>query len=122
MATTTKTAGRKAKTKRKASTKRKATTKRKAATKTRRKASTKAKSGPAAAISKTEFKKKAELLQVQVLSEAGLAAEFDLDPREFSSGSFGWFASEKVSIPVGGTRVRCQMSVNLTVIGSKNAR
>lgn len=120
MATKTTSAGRtkKAKTKKKAASKKKASTKRKTTGKSK---ASKAKSGPAASISKADFRKKAELLQVEIVADGERTAEFDLEPREFSSGSFGWFASEKVSISVGGKRVRCQVSLNVTVIGSKNA-
>jgi hypothetical protein len=40
-------------------------------------------------------------------------------PREFSTGSFGWFLSGKASITVGETEVPCQIGMNVTVIGSK---
>jgi hypothetical protein len=42
-------------------------------------------------------------------------------PREFSTGSFGWYAGEKVIVDVGGTPVRVQVGLTLTVIGSKEA-
>jgi hypothetical protein len=61
-------------------------------------------------------------MALQIGSWGDGAAKYELDPREFSSGSFGWFASEKLVIPVGSKRVRCQMSLNVTVIGSKNSK
>ncbi len=133
MATTTRTkvtgrsktsSKRKATTKLKAATRPKATTKRKSTTK--RKATTRSKAkqtpgGAASSISKAAFHRGAKLLNVQILAGNKIAAEFELDPREFSSGSFGWFASEKLNVPVGNERVRCQLSLNVTVIGSKNS-
>lgn len=44
-----------------------------------------------------------------------------LDPKDFSTGSFGYFANGKVEIDVGGTPVKCQLNCVLTVIGSKDA-
>jgi hypothetical protein len=41
------------------------------------------------------------------------------DPREFSSGSLGWFANGKVTVIIDGVAVKCQFSGSLTVIGSK---
>jgi flagellar basal body L-ring protein FlgH len=40
-------------------------------------------------------------------------------PKEFSTGSFGWNASGKIPVEVGGTVVQVQLSVNLIVVGSK---
>ena len=124
------TAKRKA-TARKATTKGKATAKRKPAAKGRVVAkgkrpaiqkSTQGLAGPACSITKAEFQRGAERLRLRIMSGGECAAELDLDRREFSSGSFGWFASEKLNVPVGGERVRCQLSVNVTVIGSKNSK
>lgn len=39
----------------------------------------------------------------------------------FSTGSFGWGASDKITIMVDGVPVKVQASVNLTVVGSKDA-
>ena len=77
----------------------------------------------AVAISEADQDRLAALLaQAEDISAGKTVGELLLDPREFSSGSFGWFASEKVAIPVGKDRVRCQLSINVTVIGSKNSR
>ena len=42
-----------------------------------------------------------------------------LDPREFSTGSVGWFANGKITLQVGDEYVKCQIGFNLTVVGSK---
>jgi hypothetical protein len=44
---------------------------------------------------------------------------FEMTPREFSSGSVGYYTSGKVDLLVKGAVVKCQVSVNVTVIGSK---
>ena len=43
------------------------------------------------------------------------------DPKEFSTGSFGWYFSGKVSIEVNGKKLPVQVGCNLTVVGSKGA-
>ena len=130
------TAKRKTTSKRKTTAKGKTTTKRKTTAKTtakrkkagkgkataKRKTTAMTSGGPDCSISKAEFRKGAERMVLQIGSWGDGAAKYELDPREFSSGSFGWFASEKLVIPVGDKRVRCQMSLNVTVIGSKNSR
>lgn len=40
--------------------------------------------------------------------------------QEFSTGSFGWGASTKITVVVNGVAVPCQLSLNLTAIGSKD--
>lgn len=45
--------------------------------------------------------------------------EVTADPREFSTGSFGWCVNQKVTLDVGGIRVTCQVTANVTVVGSK---
>ena len=41
------------------------------------------------------------------------------DPKTFSTSSVGWNVNGKVTVIVNGQPVRCQCSLNLTVIGSK---
>jgi hypothetical protein len=41
------------------------------------------------------------------------------DVKKFSTGSVGWNVNGKVTLMVNGQPVRCQCSLNLTVIGSK---
>lgn len=40
-------------------------------------------------------------------------------PREFSTGSYGYNLSGKVTLSIDGTPVEMQISCNITVIGSK---
>jgi len=41
-------------------------------------------------------------------------------PKQFSTGSMGWFANGKVQVVIDGIPVMCQVSTNITVIGSKD--
>ena len=41
------------------------------------------------------------------------------DPREFSTGSLGWYLNGKTVVDVNGTKVTVQVGINLTVVGSK---
>ena len=40
-------------------------------------------------------------------------------PRAFSEGGVGWGTSDKVTLMVDGHPVACQVSLNISVIGSK---
>jgi hypothetical protein len=67
-------------------------------------------------VTRAQFKETAEPLKV-VINGQELIAE----PKEFSTGSFGWFLNGKVLVPVGGKNVSVQVGMNLTVVGSKEA-
>jgi hypothetical protein len=41
--------------------------------------------------------------------------------KEFSSGSLGWYANDKVVMKIDGVEVKVQVGLNLTIIGSKPA-
>jgi hypothetical protein len=41
--------------------------------------------------------------------------------RGFSTGSFGFFLSDKLELELDGKRVKLQANINLTVVGSKDA-
>src|SRR5258708_6474545 len=43
------------------------------------------------------------------------------DPKNFSTGSFGWSAMDKLTFKLGGKNVKVQVSLNMTVVGSKDA-
>ncbi|HEX3151353.1 MAG TPA: hypothetical protein VHR66_24960 [Gemmataceae bacterium] len=40
-------------------------------------------------------------------------------PKEFSTGSLGWYLNGKTDIDVNGTMVTVQIGMNLTIVGSK---
>ncbi len=65
-------------------------------------------------ISREDFLAKAQPVKV-VLNDFPMTA----DAREFSTGSFGWYANGKATITVDGKPVTVQVGLNLTVVGSK---
>ncbi len=66
-------------------------------------------------IDRGEFREKAKPVPV-VINGVNLMAEV----KEFSTGSFGWYLSGKVSVEVGGKPCMAQIGLNLTVVGSKD--
>ena len=68
-------------------------------------------------LTREEFKAKAKSVSVQV-EGVPLSAE----PKEFSTGSFGWYLSGKATVVVDGKPVQVQVGANLTIIGSKEAK
>lgn len=73
------------------------------------------KTAKAPSIDRETFSAKAQGTQCRI-------GEFPayLDPRQFSTGSYGWGFSGKVTMMVDGKPVQCQASINVTVIGSKS--
>jgi hypothetical protein len=67
-------------------------------------------------IAREDFKKAASSVTFEI---AG--ARVTAEPREFSTGSFGWYYTGKISIEVNGKMVPVQVGCNLTVVGSKDA-
>jgi hypothetical protein len=45
--------------------------------------------------------------------------EFEVDPKEFATGSLGWYLNAKTTLEVDGVRVPVQIGLNLTIVGSK---
>jgi hypothetical protein len=43
------------------------------------------------------------------------------EPREFSTGSFGWYLNSKAPIAVDGKNLTLQVGMNIIVVGSKEA-
>ena len=41
------------------------------------------------------------------------------EPREFSTGSFGWYVNAKSPIEVDGKKLSVQIGMNMIVVGSK---
>jgi hypothetical protein len=68
-------------------------------------------------ISRADFLAKAEPLKIDLGNGQTLVAE----PREFSTGSFGWYHNGKTTITVDGKPLSIQIGLNLTVVGSKEA-
>jgi hypothetical protein len=67
-------------------------------------------------ISRADFQAKAQPVKVDIGGVALFA-----QPKEFSTGSFGWYLSGKATILVDGQPVQVQVGANLAVIGSKEA-
>jgi hypothetical protein len=65
-------------------------------------------------MTKSEFLKQAEEVTVQIGSK-----KMKLVPRQFSTGSSGYYSSGKVEMPCGDRTIMVQCSINCTVIGSK---
>ena len=68
-------------------------------------------------VSVEEFMQGAQSFTIQLADGAAVL----LKPKRFSTGSFGWFANDKVLMDVEGTPVKVQANLLLTVIGSKGA-
>jgi hypothetical protein len=65
-------------------------------------------------ISRGDFREHAKMVEIKI---NGL--DFQADPREFSTGSLGWYLNGKTTIEINGKRVPVQIGMNLTVVGSK---
>ncbi len=66
-------------------------------------------------ISRPDFLEKAEPVKITING-----FEVTADPREFSTGSFGWYFNGKAPVGVGGKNVTVQVGLNLIVVGSKD--
>ena len=66
------------------------------------------------AIGRKEFKENAQPVTFEIAGTPVTA-----EPREFSTGSFGWYFTGKVNIMVNGKSLPVQVGCNLTVVGSK---
>ena len=66
-------------------------------------------------ISRADFLSKAEPLKIDV-NGFPMTAE----PREFATGSFGWYVNGKATQVVNGKTVSVQVGMNLIVVGSKD--
>jgi len=67
-------------------------------------------------ISRREFLSQAKALEVTVNGVPLLA-----QAKEFSTGSFGFYLGDKVTVRIGDTLVKVQLGITATVIGSKDA-
>jgi hypothetical protein len=68
-------------------------------------------------ISRADFLAKAEPLKIDVGGFPMVA-----EPREFSTGSFGWYVNGKASLTVDGKQLSVQVGMNLIVVGSKEQK
>jgi hypothetical protein len=65
-------------------------------------------------VSRQQFTSTAKPVAVNIQGQVLSAAV-----KQFSTGSMGWFANGKVVVEVDGVPVACQVSLNITAIGSK---
>jgi hypothetical protein len=66
-------------------------------------------------VTRQQFTSTAKPLTVNINNQPLTAS-----PKQFSTGSIGFFANGKVQVTVDGVPVMCQVSMNITVIGSKD--
>jgi len=66
-------------------------------------------------VSREQFWSGAKSLKIE-LNQIPMTAE----PKEFSTGSLGWYLNGKTTITIGETPVPVQIGMNVTVIGSKD--
>lgn len=67
-------------------------------------------------VTKDQFLKKAKPLAINIDGQLRSA-----DIKEFSSGSFGFYMGDKVTLEIDGVPVKFQCSMNLVAVGSKPA-
>ncbi len=65
-------------------------------------------------LTAAEFKEQAKPMTVRISDQEQIAY-----PKEFSTGSFGWWLGEKVILQVGDTPVKVQATISLVAVGSK---
>lgn len=68
-------------------------------------------------ITKEEFLAAAQALLGEIGNQPVCA-----DVKEFSTGSFGWYGSNKITVPIGDVPLKCQVQITITAIGSKKAK
>ena len=71
-------------------------------------------SKPSLALTREQFRTTAQPVTVVINGK-----EFEVAKKEFSTGSLGWNLNDKMDIEVGGQKVKVQIGLNLTIIGSK---
>jgi hypothetical protein len=67
-------------------------------------------------LTAADFKAHAKALPITIDGNAALVPS-----KEFSTGSFGWHLSEKRVVVIDGKPVTVQVSMQLVVVGSKDA-
>jgi hypothetical protein len=65
-------------------------------------------------LARESFRRHARPLAV-VINGVSLSAE----PKEFSTGSLGWYCGSKLTVILDGVPVWVQVGLNLTAVGSK---
>jgi hypothetical protein len=65
-------------------------------------------------ITRLQFRENAKPVTVTI---AGVPQQAEI--KEFSTGSIGWFLNGKTIVEVNGTPVSVQISLSMTIVGSK---
>ena len=65
-------------------------------------------------ITRQEFRDGAKAVSVTIAGVPQLVS-----PKEFSTGSLGWYLNGKIPIEINGVSVQVQIGLNLTIVGSK---
>jgi len=65
-------------------------------------------------ITRAQFRSGAKAVPITIAGTQMLA-----DPKEFSTGSLGWYLNGKAVIEIDGVPVSVQIGMNLTIVGSK---
>ncbi len=68
-------------------------------------------------LSRADFLAKAEPLKIDINGFPMIA-----EPREFSTGSFGWYVNGKATQTIDGKNISVQVGMNLIVVGSKESK
>lgn len=67
------------------------------------------------AITREQFRESAKPVVVVINGK-----EFEVAKKEFSTGSLGWYLNDKMDIEIAGHKVKVQIGLNLTIVGSKD--
>lgn len=65
-------------------------------------------------ITRADFRNNAQPVEITIGGVPMLA-----EPKEFATGSLGWYLNNKVTLKVGDRPVTVQIGMNLTIVGSK---
>lgn len=66
------------------------------------------------ALTRDQFRAHAQPVAVVINGK-----EFKVPRKEFSTGSLGWYLSDKMDVTIDGVDVKVQIGLNLTIVGSK---
>lgn len=65
-------------------------------------------------ITREQFREGVKPVVIEIGGQKAVA-----DPKEFSTGSLGWYLSGKTVVEVDGIPCTVQIGLNLTIVGSK---
>lgn len=71
-------------------------------------------------VTRAQFENEAGPVKV-VVSIGDQSTAVLADPKIFSSGSFGWYFTDKVALEVDGIPVKCQAQLQFVIVNSKDA-